>query len=155
MSGFAEGVPLLIALLNDADPEVRQMAAFALGLIGDRSARDPLVTALDDQSPLVQGSAAEALGLIGDPAAAAPIGAMLSAADGNPGRSCRQTPTSRERDTPSAAFRLGLEALVRLKAYDALAAAVLDASGQPRVSVVAGGVRARTPRGQARARRRS
>jgi cyclophilin family peptidyl-prolyl cis-trans isomerase len=38
------------------------------------------------------------------------------------------------RDTPSAAFRLGLEALVRLKAYDALAAAVLDPSGQPRVS---------------------
>ncbi len=38
-----------------------------------------------------------------------------------------------KRDTPAAAFRLGLEALVRLKAYDALAAVVLDASGQPKV----------------------
>ena len=37
------------------------------------------------------------------------------------------------RDTPAAAFRLGVYALVRLKAYEQLAAAVLDASGQPRV----------------------
>ena len=59
------------ALLTIGDPEVRQMAAFALGLIGDRRARDPLVTALDDPSPMVQASAAEALGLLGDPAAAA------------------------------------------------------------------------------------
>ena len=62
-----EGVQPLVALLTDADPEVRQMAAFALGLIGDKRARDPLVAALGDPSPLVQGSAAEALGLIGDP----------------------------------------------------------------------------------------
>ena len=64
--GLPDGVPPLVALLADADPEVRQMAAFALGLIGDRSARDPLVAALADPSPLVKGSAAEALGLIGD-----------------------------------------------------------------------------------------
>src|SRR6185369_7886919 len=38
------------------------------------------------------------------------------------------------RDTPTAAFRLGLFALVRLKAYDQLASAVLDASGRPRVT---------------------
>ena len=37
------------------------------------------------------------------------------------------------RDTPAAAFRLGVYALVRLKAYPPLAAAVLDAVGQPRV----------------------
>ena len=40
---LADGVPPLVALLADRDPEVRQMAAFALGLIGDRAARDPLV----------------------------------------------------------------------------------------------------------------
>ena len=50
------------------------MAAFALGLIGDRRARDPLVSALGDASPLVQGSAAEALGLLGDATAADAIG---------------------------------------------------------------------------------
>jgi len=131
--GLREGAPLLIALLNDSDPEVRQMAAFALGLIGDRIARDPLVTALEDQSPLVQGSAAEALGLLGDPAAAAPVGAMVSRLMGTLAELPADVDESR-RDTPSAAFRLGLEALVRLKAYDALAAAVLDPSGQPRVS---------------------
>jgi HEAT repeat protein len=131
--GLREGAPLLIALLNDSDPEVRQIAAFALGLIGDRIARDPLVTALEDQSPLVQGSAAEALGLLGDPAAAAPVGAMVSRLMGTLAELPADVDESR-RDTPSAAFRLGLEALVRLKAYDALAAAVLDPSGQPRVS---------------------
>jgi HEAT repeat protein/cyclophilin family peptidyl-prolyl cis-trans isomerase len=130
--GLPDGVPLLTPLLNDADPEVRQMAAFALGLIGDRSARDPLVTALSDESPLVQGSACEALGLIGDPAAAAPIGALLTRLLGVLSELPAEADESR-RDTPPAAFRLGLEALVRLKAYDALAAAVLDASGQPRV----------------------
>ena len=38
-----------------------------------------------------------------------------------------------KRDTASAAFRLGLHALVRLKAYPALSAAVLDQGAQPRV----------------------
>ena len=130
--GLPEGVPLLTPLLNDADPEVRQMAAFALGLIGDRSARDPLVTALADQSPLVQGSACEALGLIGDPAAAAHIGALLTRLVGVLAEMAADADESK-RDTPAAAFRLGIEALVRLKAYDALAAVVLDASGQPKV----------------------
>ena len=37
------------------------------------------------------------------------------------------------RDLPASAFRLAIYALVRLKAYDQLAAAVLDASGQPKV----------------------
>jgi len=131
--GLREGVTLLTPVLSDSDPEVRQMAAFALGLIGDRSAREPLVAALSDESPLMQGSACEALGLIGDPAAAAPIAALLSRlmttlaalpADADEAR----------RDTPAAAFRLGLEALVRLKSYDALASVVLDPSGQPRAA---------------------
>ena len=133
--GLAEGVQPLVGLLADADPEVRQMAAFALGLLGDKRARDPLVTALGDASPGVQGSAAEALGLIGDPSAADAIGRV--AAQIVQSGALAQTPADEEedarRDTPAAACRLSLVALARLKAYPQLAAAVLDASGQPRV----------------------
>src|SRR5262249_54173495 len=125
----------LVRVLGDPDREVRQMAAFALGLIGDRSARDPLITKLTDPSPLVKGGAAEALGLVGDPAAAEPIGHMVSeiVASGTlaapPDESLEAS-----RETPAAAFRLAMTRLVRLKAYDALASARLDASGQPRVT---------------------
>ena len=132
--GLRDGVELLLPLVGDAEPEVRQMAAFALGLIGDRRARDPLVQALGDPSALVQGSAAEGLGLIGDPAAAEPIGRTIAqivaagALDTAPGDDADV-----RRDTPLAVFRVGLFALVRLKAFEPIAAAVLDAAGQPRV----------------------
>ncbi len=132
--GLADGVDPLLPLLSDGDPEVRQMAAFALGLLGDRRARDALVMALNDPSPMVQASAAEALGLIGDPAGAPPIGALLSRIIQS--GALAQPPGDEgdaRRDTPAAAFRLGVFALVRLKAFDQLAAAVLDESGQPRV----------------------
>jgi HEAT repeat protein/cyclophilin family peptidyl-prolyl cis-trans isomerase len=132
--GLAEGVQPLVALLADSDPEVRQMAAFGLGLIGDKSARDPLVTALADSAPVVKASAAEALGLIGDASAAAPIAKM--AADIVASGALAQAPgedVESARDTPAAAFKLGVFALMRLKAYDALASAVLDPGGQPRV----------------------
>jgi cyclophilin family peptidyl-prolyl cis-trans isomerase/HEAT repeat protein len=133
-AGLVEGVEPLVRVLGDPDPEVRQMAAFALGLIGDRSARDPLIARLTDPSPLMKGSAAEALGLIGDPAASEAIGRMVSEiiASG----ALTEPPDEAldaSRDTPAAAFRLAMTALVRLKAYDALAATTLDASGQPRV----------------------
>jgi HEAT repeat protein/cyclophilin family peptidyl-prolyl cis-trans isomerase len=129
-----EGVAPLVALLADSDAEVRQMAAFSLGLLGDPAARDPLVAALGDASPLMQGSAAEALGLIGDATAAQPIGALLARIVQS--GALAQTPSDDDdgrRDTPAAAFRSGVYALVRLKAYDPLAAVVLDSSGQPRV----------------------
>ena len=131
--GLADGVPPLLKLLGDPDVEVRQMAAFALGLIGDASARDPLAAALRDPSPLMQGSAAEALGLIGDRSAAAAIAEMASqiVASG----ALAQIPGAdgdAARDTPAAAFRLAIFALVRLNAYDQLAAVVLDGA-QPRV----------------------
>ena len=132
--GLAEGVQPLVGLLSDMDVEVRQMAAFALGLIGDKAARDPLVTALDDPSPLVQGSAAEALGLIGDASAADAIG-RLAASIVSSG-ALAQPPADEDearRDTPPSACRLAMYALVRLKAYSQLAAAVLDESGAPRV----------------------
>jgi len=132
--GLADGVQPLIALLGDSDAEVKQMAAFALGLIGDRRARDPLVAALDDPSPLVSGSAAEALGLIGDASSADAIATMVSkmAQAGAPPPADESAAADR-RDTPQAAFRLGVYALVRLKAYEPLARAVLDQAGQPRV----------------------
>jgi HEAT repeat protein/cyclophilin family peptidyl-prolyl cis-trans isomerase len=132
--GLREGVQPLVGLLADSDPEVRQMAAFALGLIGDKTARDSLMTALADQSPLVQGSAAEALGLLGDATAAAPIGQLASQIVQS--GALAQPPADAadaERDSPAAVFRLSIEALVRLKAFEPLAAAVVDASGQPRV----------------------
>jgi len=133
--GLAAGVPPLVELLRDGDPEVRQMAAFALGLIGDRSARDPLIAALGDPAPLVRGSAAEALGLVGDAAAAGPIGTMVSAVVQS--GAIAQPPGEADearRDTPAAAFRLGVFALTRLKAYDELAAAVIDPAGKPRTA---------------------
>ena len=130
---LAEGVQPLVAVLADPDPEVRQMAAFALGLLGEKSARDPLVAALADPAPVVQGSAAEALGLIGDPAAADALGALVAKVVQS--GALAQPPDDGDdvvRDTPTAACRLAIYALVRLKAYPQLAAAVLDGSGQPK-----------------------
>jgi cyclophilin family peptidyl-prolyl cis-trans isomerase/HEAT repeat protein len=133
--GLVEGVdPLLPLLASDAEPEIRQIAAFALGLIADSRAKDPLIAALADPSPLVQGSAAEALGLIGDAAAAEPVARLV----GQVVRSgaLAQPPGDEDdvrRDTATAACRLGVFALVRLRAYPALADAVLDGNGQPLV----------------------
>ena len=132
--GLRDGVPPLIALLADAEPEVRQMAAFALGLIGDARARDPLVAALSEPSPLVKGSAAEALGLIGDASAADAIASMASqiVQSGGIAESAGADADDR-RESPSAAFRLALYALARLKAYVPLASVVMDSGGTLRV----------------------
>lgn len=133
--GLASGVGPLVTLLGDTEPEVRQMAAFALGLVGDRQGRDPLVMALGDESLLVRASAAEALGLIGDPAAAAPVGRLVaSVVQSGALVSPPAEDEEARRDTPAAVFRLGVFALVRLKAYDQFASAVLDPSGRPRVT---------------------
>ena len=133
-AGVPSGVPPLVRLLSDADPEVRQMAAYALGLIGDASAREPLLAALADPAPVVKGSAAEALGLLGDASSAAPIARMAAEVLAS-GALATLPPEELDaaRDTPPAAFRLAVYALVRLKSYDALAGVVLDAGGQPKV----------------------
>ncbi|MCX6549843.1 MAG: HEAT repeat domain-containing protein [Acidobacteria bacterium] len=133
--GLAEGVaPLARVLAGDVDAEVRQMAAFALGLVGQASGIDPLRAALNDASPLVQGRAAEALGLLGDAASAKAIAAMATARL-TESRAVGLDPDDLTDPQPPAteAFRLGIYALTRLKAFDALAAVVIDAAGEPRL----------------------
>lgn len=129
--GLADGIPPLVTLLqNDPEVEVRQMAAFAMGLIGDASAVEPLTGALKDPSPVVQGRAAEALGLIGASGAAPAIGEMVRAhvtSAFNVAADDLSHPLTPEVE----AFRLGLFALARLKAFDPLAAVVLEEKGQP------------------------
>ena len=131
--GLPDGVSPLVRLLqSDTDPEVRQMAAFALGLIGDATAVEPLKKALTDPSMVIAGRAAEALGLIGDTASAPAIGQLVSAnvaaVSAIPADDSRQPV-----DPAAAAFRHGVNALVRLKAYQPLADAVLGPNGEPRV----------------------
>jgi cyclophilin family peptidyl-prolyl cis-trans isomerase/HEAT repeat protein len=129
---LAEGVaPLMPLLQSDADPEVRQMAAFALGLIGDASAAAVLSTALTDSDPIIQGRAAEALGMMAYKSAADPVGAMVTA---HIGALTGVTPDDMTypKAPPVEAVRLGVFALVRLGAYEALAKAVLDANGRVR-----------------------
>ena len=125
------GAALLTPVLADAEAEVRSMAAFALGLIGDAASETALTPLLSDASPLVRGRAAEALGLCGAKGAAAAVGQMI--AEYARHASVTAMPPDDER-TPTApeaeAFKLGLFALVRLGAYEPIAAAVLD-NGQP------------------------
>src|SRR5829696_8128013 len=128
-----EAIPALTnTMQSDRDAEVRQMAAFALGLIG-YAAAPALATALTDPDPLIQGRAAEALGLIGQKGAAQPIGAMI-AAHADAGALTGITPDDMAYPKAPAveAIRLGAFALVRLGSYDALAAALLDQGGRPR-----------------------
>jgi cyclophilin family peptidyl-prolyl cis-trans isomerase/HEAT repeat protein len=113
--------------LADADPEVRAAAAFALGLIGDPSAEAALTPLLADNAPMVRGRAAQALGLI-DAKGAAPAVGRLAAEYARSAPVLAMLPD--DEAWPAApeaeAFKLALFALVRLKAYDSLAGAVLD-----------------------------
>jgi HEAT repeat protein/cyclophilin family peptidyl-prolyl cis-trans isomerase len=124
--------PLTALLSSDTDPEVRQMAAFAMGLIGDASAAEPLVAALADADPLVQGRAAEALGLIAHKPAAEQIAAMM-AVHTKAGVLSGIAPDDLEYPKPPAveAVRLGMYALVRLAAYESLASVLTDGSEHP------------------------
>jgi cyclophilin family peptidyl-prolyl cis-trans isomerase/HEAT repeat protein len=130
--GLPEAVQPLVGLLGDEEPEVRQMAAFALGLVGAADARPALLAALGDADPEVQGRAAEALGTIGDPADATAVSAMVRT---HIGAGALMGVAADDLTSPLApaveATRLGLYALARFGSYDALAAAALDAGGQP------------------------
>jgi len=130
--GLSGGVEPLIGLLGDEEIEVRQMAAFALGLLGDAAARPALLMALDNPEPVLQGRAAEALGAIGDRADADAIGAMVRRHVGaGVLGSIDPDDLGYPMPAPVEAVRLGVYALARLRAYDALAATVLDGQGQP------------------------
>jgi cyclophilin family peptidyl-prolyl cis-trans isomerase/HEAT repeat protein len=131
LSGAVQGLTML--LRGDQETEVRQMAAFGLGLVGDASAAEALVAALQDPEPLVQGRAAEALGLIGHQPAATPIAAMMALHVGAGVLNGIQPDDMGYPKSPAVeAVRLGAYALVRLGSYDALASALLDQTGQPR-----------------------
>src|SRR5690606_38358640 len=124
--------PLADRLANDAEPEVRQMAAFALGLIGDAGGRMALLAALADREPIVQGRAAEALGLIGDKNDAAAIATMTQAhIKAGALNGIEPDDLGYPLAAPAEAVRLGLYALTRLGTYEPLAATVLDAGGAP------------------------
>jgi cyclophilin family peptidyl-prolyl cis-trans isomerase/HEAT repeat protein len=129
--GLRDAVDPLAQLLTDAEPEVRQMAAFALGLIGHDSARGALIAALKDPDPQVQGRAAEALGNIGNRADAAAVAAMAQAHVKAGALNGLQPDDLGYPLAPAVeAARLGLYALVRLNAFDQIAATVLD-GGKP------------------------
>ena len=71
-------VPRLIKALGyQKDPNVRRLAARALGKIGDPAAVEPLVTSLGDQDWSMRQTAAMALGEIGNARAVGPISAAL------------------------------------------------------------------------------
>jgi cyclophilin family peptidyl-prolyl cis-trans isomerase/HEAT repeat protein len=124
---LSSGVAPLVSTLADADPDVRAMAAFALGLMGDPSAESALLPLLSDPEPLVRGRAADALGAMGAKGAAEAIGKLA-------GELARTGPVAAmapdDESWPAApeaeAFKLGLFALVRLRAYEPLATAVLE-----------------------------
>jgi cyclophilin family peptidyl-prolyl cis-trans isomerase/HEAT repeat protein len=129
--GLREGIAALTPTLGDADPEVRAMAAFAIGLIGDSSAEPQLTPLLTDPAPLVRGRASEALGLIGAKGAEAAIGRVAAEYARSPQVAAMKPDDEPWPGAPEAdAFKLAVFALVRLGAYEPLAAAVLDA-GRP------------------------
>ena len=128
--GLAEAVAPLSGLLTDVDAEVRQTAAFALGLIGDASAAAALTAALADPAPMVRGRAAEALGLIGAKDAAAAVGKVAAEYARHASIAALQPDDEATAPAEAEAFKLAIFALVRLAAWDPLAAAVLD-GGRP------------------------
>ena len=130
--GLSDAVPALTTLVADTDTDVRQAALFALGLIGDRTASTAVLPLLQDPSPLARGRAAEALGLMAAEDAAPAIAKMAAEYAASPAVS-GMTPDDEQWPGPpeAEAFKLGLFALVRLRAYDSLAAAALRPDGQP------------------------
>jgi HEAT repeat protein len=68
----------LLSAVKDPAPELRRMAAFALGEIDDIKAAPLLASMLDDPDPQARALAAEALGKLKDPASLASLTRLLS-----------------------------------------------------------------------------
>ena len=64
---------LVKALNYEKDEDIRGNAAYALGVIGDVQAVEPLILALKDEHPYVRAYAAQALGMIGDARSVKPL----------------------------------------------------------------------------------
>ena len=82
-SGLDDAGKPLIALLEDADEDVRTMAAEALAGIGSREAAKPLIQALNDGDASVRLAAVKALGALGAGEAAATLVAKLKDENGD------------------------------------------------------------------------
>jgi cyclophilin family peptidyl-prolyl cis-trans isomerase/HEAT repeat protein len=133
--GLGAGVDALLVLLRDGDADVRLTAAFGLGLVGDARAAAGLTEALADADVRVQGRAAEALGRMGVAAAAPAIGTVVARLAVDPEIAAVAPDDLRYPLSPGVeAFRESLYALADLKAWEPLAAAVLDGQGRPRLS---------------------
>ena len=132
-SGAREGSALLVAVLaKDTEPDVRAMAAFALGVLGDAATAPALMTALGDADARVQGRAAEALGLLGYAPAANGIATMAGAHVSAGVLAALDSDDQTYPLTPQVeAARLGIYALVRLSSFEALRRVTLKADGTP------------------------
>ena len=154
-------VPDLVALLDDAEPQLRRRAALALGRVGLSEGVAPLIDRLADLEVEVRQMSAFALGLIGDPAATdALVGALQDPSPRVQGRAAQALgrigavvaaepigdlvrthvtaafdvdPEDLSYPQPAAveAFRLALYALADLDAFEPLARTILEEDGQP------------------------
>src|SRR5262249_41330278 len=128
---LAEGAAAVKPLLADADADVRQMAAFATALLADKTSMPEVTAALQDAGPRVRGRAGGALGLIGDAGSADAVGQMVAGYVKSGAIASLAPDEEKWGASPEAdAVRLGLFALVRLKGYEALTAAIQDGSGR-------------------------
>jgi hypothetical protein len=73
--------PLIAVLKNDSKSCLHSAAAYALGIIGDKKAVEPLIKALNDTVSDVRWGAASALGKINDARAVAPLIKVLADED--------------------------------------------------------------------------
>lgn len=141
-----ESVAVLVPLLSDKDPFVRQEVAYALGSTLNSRAVPALVERLNtDKEDGVRGAAAVALGTIRDESAVVPLAQVLSPSGSAPRGSRKRKTRENEFVLRSAARSLGMigsraavPALIQLLSNDALAddlrreaAAALGLIGDP------------------------